>query len=41
MVCSFVLGHDITVTSCPLMVEDSCFNTAWLWLDTFQNHYSI
>lgn len=29
MVCSFVLGHDITITSCPLMVEDSCFNTPW------------
>jgi hypothetical protein len=29
MVCSFVLGHDITIASCPLMVEDSCFNTAW------------
>jgi len=21
-------------------VEDSCFNTAWLCLDTFQNQYT-
>jgi len=40
MACSFVLEHEITITNCPLMVEDLSFNTVWLWLDTFQNQHS-